>query len=209
MRLFLSSSDYLNTDLSDERGNKIYTVSTPHARKEVTTVTKHASGDSNDADQVIGVIEWHKTKATMIQVNGRAVAADTMLARQHRHFTGPDGRPYKWKLEGLKPKNTNIRLAKFHKRNLGLMNPSHPPYLEIATSAAHMMDCVVITFMYVENVRQQRQRQQMVAQNLASHTHHTMMQNQMAIQSQMNQMMTQNQINQTTMFSPPAPGPGC
>ncbi|KIO04604.1 hypothetical protein M404DRAFT_1000464 [Pisolithus tinctorius Marx 270] len=42
------------------------------------------------------------------------------------------------------------RLTKYHKRNLGIRKPSHPPYLEISESLRHMLDHVVVTFIYAE-----------------------------------------------------------
>ncbi|KAI6097453.1 hypothetical protein F5141DRAFT_1148541 [Pisolithus sp. B1] len=42
------------------------------------------------------------------------------------------------------------RLAKYHQRKLGIRKPSHPPYLEISESLRHMLDHVVMTFIYAE-----------------------------------------------------------
>ncbi|KAI6098529.1 hypothetical protein F5141DRAFT_1146230 [Pisolithus sp. B1] len=62
---------------------------------------------------------------------------------------------------GVKSRVTNVswlkrdgdkhdRLAKYHQRKLGIRKPSHPPYLEISESLRHMLDHVVMTFIYAE-----------------------------------------------------------
>ncbi|KAF8548305.1 hypothetical protein OG21DRAFT_1516443 [Imleria badia] len=123
MRLIFSNSYYKNTDISDEEGNKLYTISTPQGWKQVTTITKHRRGKRIRAPEVLCVIEWHRVKKTKFLFGEREVAADTILYRrpyswyaqrtgtctlsrftEHsvtcrgRYLSGPDGRTYKWKL---------------------------------------------------------------------------------------------------------------
>ena len=87
MRLIFSSSYYKNTDISDEEGNKLYTISTPQGWKQVTTITKHHKGRrSNRAPEELCVIEWHKIKKTKFRFGERVMEADTILYR----------RPYSW-----------------------------------------------------------------------------------------------------------------
>ncbi|KAH7890147.1 hypothetical protein F5I97DRAFT_643065 [Phlebopus sp. FC_14] len=172
MRLVLSSSNYLNMDLSDGQGHKIYTVSTPRPidKKRVTTVTKHAPDAGSGADKIVGTIEWHKAKVTMVQVHGKAFASDKMFTQRQwsswRHFTAPDGRSYKWTVENnhyrLQHEFSDAKLASFHKRRFAFMTQRFrpPSYLEVAVSAEHMMDHVLITFLYVQSLPQERRREQ-------------------------------------------------
>ncbi|KAF8548306.1 hypothetical protein OG21DRAFT_1423294, partial [Imleria badia] len=44
-------------------------------------------------------------------------------------------------------------LVKFHTRNLGIRKPSHPPFLEIAPEVAHMLDHIIVTYIYMERMR--------------------------------------------------------
>lgn len=51
-------------------------------------------------------------------------------------------------------KHARIRLVKFHKRNLGIRKPSHPPFLEVAQEVMHMLDYIIVTYIYMERMRQ-------------------------------------------------------
>ncbi|KAF9224525.1 hypothetical protein BS17DRAFT_702744 [Gyrodon lividus] len=159
MRLIFSKSYYKNTDISDEEGNKLYSISTPRGWKQVTTVTKYHKGKRKP--EIMGIIEWHRLKKTLIRFRGREVEADTMVYKRSwscrgRYFRGPDGRTYKWKL-GFRycwTKHSRTRLVKFHKRNLGIRKPSHPPYLEVSSEVTQMLDHIIMTYIYVERIRQ-------------------------------------------------------
>ena len=50
-------------------------------------------------------------------------------------------------------KHDRVRLVKFHNRNLGIRKPSHPPFLEVAQEVAHMLDYIVVTYIYMERMR--------------------------------------------------------
>ncbi|KIJ59423.1 hypothetical protein HYDPIDRAFT_44011 [Hydnomerulius pinastri MD-312] len=162
MRLIFSDSYFKNTDLSDEEGHKLYTISTPQGRKQVTTISKYRKGKSTP--QVMAVIEWHRLKKTLIRFRGREVEADTMLYKRPwswgRYFAGPDGHTYKWKVGfrycwlKVEAKHTRVPLVKYHKRNLGIRKPSHPPYLDVSSAVTHMMDHIVVTYIYMERLRQ-------------------------------------------------------
>ncbi|KAF9236636.1 hypothetical protein BU15DRAFT_49739 [Melanogaster broomeanus] len=162
MRLIFSSSYYKNTDISDEQGNKLYNISTPRGRKQVTTVTKYRKGKRGKrTPEVLGVIEWHRVKKTLFRFGRREVEADMMVYKRPwscrgRSFRGPDGRTYKWKI-GFRycwRKHSRVRLVKFHKRNLGIRKPSHPPYLDVSSDVTHMLDHIIMTYIYVERIRQ-------------------------------------------------------
>lgn len=78
MRLVFSNSYYLDTDISDEEGHMLYTISTPPANRKITTVTRYSQDSYAGTPQVIGVIKWHKTRS-LIRFNGREAEADTVL----------------------------------------------------------------------------------------------------------------------------------
>ncbi|KAF9236611.1 hypothetical protein BU15DRAFT_10349, partial [Melanogaster broomeanus] len=102
---------------------------------------------------VIAVIDWHIFQSDKIHFGEQVVRADELLKwrwfSSDRHCVGPDGREYKWKLCSSR----NCVLAKYHKRNFGIMKPSHPPYLEISRSVTHMLDYIITTFVYVEELQ--------------------------------------------------------
>ena len=122
MRLILSTTNHLNTDISDGRGYTHYTISTPSAFQKVTTITKYRWSGSNGIPETMGVIEWHRLKQTLFRFNGDVIPADEMLGQRGwstyvdywcpnatltswndtasgRYFVGPDRLTYKWKIE--------------------------------------------------------------------------------------------------------------
>ncbi|KAI6017664.1 hypothetical protein PISMIDRAFT_684802 [Pisolithus microcarpus 441] len=157
MRLSFSSNEYLNTVIRDEDGRQLYSISSPGFLRCKTTITKH--GPQGD-DDVIGIITWHLfrdakiwLKATGVEVEGNSLLKLKWFSSS-RTFTGPDGKEYSWNLETtncrLKEKGSGVEVAKYHQRNFGIMSPSHAPYLEISPSVSHMLDYIVITFVYAE-----------------------------------------------------------
>ncbi|KIJ58385.1 hypothetical protein HYDPIDRAFT_119577 [Hydnomerulius pinastri MD-312] len=162
MRLTFSHSHCKNTEIFDEQDRQLYTVSTPSEWHEKTTITKHPRhGDRTS--EVLAEIEWHFFHEDLIKFGGQDLEADTLLEQRNwstgRYFTGPDGRSYKWKHDPrhcwLKEdvEGSDVELAKFHPRNAGWNKPEHPPYLEVSDSLEHMLDLIIITFIYVEKLR--------------------------------------------------------
>ncbi|KAG6375730.1 hypothetical protein JVT61DRAFT_2576 [Boletus reticuloceps] len=166
MRLIFSTTDHLNTDISDERGYIYYTISTPFAFKKVTTITKYRWSGPSSVPETMGVIEWHRLKETMFRFDGKEVPANVMLDKRPwntgRYFVGPDQQTYKWKLESsycwMKPAESHVELVRFHKKNLGILKEAHPAYLNVSPNVVSMLDHVILTFVYVEWLRQQQAR---------------------------------------------------
>jgi len=164
MRLVFSTSDYTNSDISDEQGRILYSVLTPRAPKRTTTITKYRWSGPNNVSETMATVEWHQLKGTLIRFNGNEVKADAMLAKRRwntgRYFVGPDKRSYKWKLESthcwMKLAESDVALARFHKKNFGIRKQSHPPYLDVSPKVVSMLDHVILTYVYVESLRRER-----------------------------------------------------
>ena len=92
MHLVFSTSDYMNTDISDGRGHVLYSVSTPRADKRISTITKYRWSGRSSVSETMATIEWHMLKETLIRFNGNEIKADAMLG-EHRWSTyvGPTG----------------------------------------------------------------------------------------------------------------------
>ncbi|KAI6107311.1 hypothetical protein EDD17DRAFT_1713277 [Pisolithus thermaeus] len=164
MRLTFSTKNYLNSVLSDEQGQQLYTISTTGLLNSKTTITKHDQRGEND---IIGVITWRTYRDTTIwlKATGSEVAAKSLLHSKlfssSRTFTAPDGKTYVWNLWRtnctLEEQGTNLQLVKYHRRNVGIVSPSHPPYLEISPSVYHILDLVLVTFIYAERISKRRE----------------------------------------------------
>ncbi|KAJ3805292.1 hypothetical protein F5876DRAFT_52093, partial [Lentinula aff. lateritia] len=80
----------------------------------------------------------------------------------HRVFTGPDGKEYKWVLGFYTPElilndGSNTPVARFHRRKFILWN-TPPGYLEILPCGVDMIDTILITFIYIEKLRKDKER---------------------------------------------------
>lgn len=56
----------------------------------------------------------------------------------------------------MKLAESDVALAKFHKKNFGIRKQSHPPYLDISPKVIAMLDHVILTYVYVESLRRER-----------------------------------------------------
>ncbi|KAH7882509.1 hypothetical protein F5I97DRAFT_1905650 [Phlebopus sp. FC_14] len=167
MRLTFSSTDYRNSRLSDDYGHVLYTIETPSSWSKKTTISKHSTWRSfGVSSEVVAVIDWHWIRSPTIHFRGQAVSAKTMFTRRfwtsNRSFVASDGQTYKWKIKStncsLRAEKSSTELAKYHKRNFGIMKASHPPYLEVSPSILHILDDIVTSFVYVEKVSRDEQK---------------------------------------------------
>ena len=56
----------------------------------------------------------------------------------------------------MKLADSDIALARFHKKNFGIRKQSHPPYLDVSTKVVPMLDHIILTYIYVESLRRER-----------------------------------------------------
>ena len=82
MRLICSTTNHVNTDISDERGFVHYSITTPPAAKKVTTITKYRWSGLSSVTETMGVIEWHRLRETVFRFDGKVIPADAMLEKR-------------------------------------------------------------------------------------------------------------------------------
>ncbi|KAI5989990.1 hypothetical protein EDD15DRAFT_2370319 [Pisolithus albus] len=109
------------------------------------------------------------------------------FTRRKRTFTGPDGLSYRWDMDfrivrvrtypkksydfpaltGLvwvldaqlsRDDASRQELARSHRRSLGIIGPKKDPSLDVDPSLMHMLDMVVLTFIYVEKLRMDKEK---------------------------------------------------
>ncbi|KAH0832271.1 hypothetical protein J3R83DRAFT_13264 [Lanmaoa asiatica] len=143
--------------------------------------------DMRDQFEVLAQIEWHLVGPSTFRMNGQDLQSDTFIPRhgilgRKRTFTGPDGRSYRWDMlhhtavvrPSLGPvapsralicptqmsrnDETRTKLVRYHKRTFGILAPKHPPYLDIQPEVVHMLDMIVVTFVYIEKLRMDKER---------------------------------------------------
>ncbi|KAL0569944.1 hypothetical protein V5O48_012019 [Marasmius crinis-equi] len=172
MTLTLSGS-YLNSTYADENGRVIYKVNTtttlPGGSSNIVKLLpddiprmQNVEGDEVPGDRFahLARIDW---KIYSIFHHGEELVTKQFFRREsgwakkrNRIFMGEDGKEYKWVLGPVYPE---LRLNDESQTVVAKYNPGsvftkkRPGVLEIFPSARHMMDIIVMTFVYVETAR--------------------------------------------------------
>ncbi|TFY53665.1 hypothetical protein EVG20_g10011, partial [Dentipellis fragilis] len=167
MNLYVSCGSILNTVLRDDSGQPRYRIETSTIlglKDEETTISRFlpgtsASGARGLREEEIARIEWHRIRSTMFERPGQnPVEVDVKRA-----FTATNGQSYTWK-SGRKRSSLSrndsysSRIAQYHKRSYGILGKAHSPYLEIFPAGLSITDEIVVTFIYVEWRRDQREK---------------------------------------------------
>jgi len=173
MRLIFSTTDYKNTNISDEQGNVLYNVSTPSGfmTRKVTTIRKYGRDGQGES---MGIIEWPRLiEEGLFRFDGKVIPISAMFEKRMwssgLYFVGPDQHSYKWKVYPrcwMKPAESNVELVRFHRKNMGIMKPSHPAYLDVSPGVVSMLDFIILTFVYAEWKHQERERRRRRATNM-------------------------------------------
>ncbi|KAI6120856.1 hypothetical protein EV401DRAFT_1887455 [Pisolithus croceorrhizus] len=175
MRLTFSTDHYQNTSTADEYGRTLYIVSTCGFLNRKTTVHKvNSTPGSSNYLMKLAAIKCGLFGSDKIWFRGRRIQADRLMAMRGvlsscvvliaGNVNGSDQRAEvdvlwvptiertsgKYTVQTAGRVTNHDQLAKYHQRNLGIRKPSHPPYLEISESLRHMLDHVVMTFIYAE-----------------------------------------------------------
>ncbi|OAX31352.1 hypothetical protein K503DRAFT_777665 [Rhizopogon vinicolor AM-OR11-026] len=174
IRFTLSSERVRNTIITNEQGQTIYKTDTPFRfGTRTTTIYKIKpnadQSDMRDQFDIIGEIEWHTFTSSRFRFGGTEVAAKEFipskgLTRRKRVFTGPDGRSYRWDLNFRvvvlsQNSGSQTELARSHRATLGIIGKKRKATLEVSPEVAHsMIDTVIMTFIYVEKLRMDKER---------------------------------------------------
>ncbi|KAG1877641.1 hypothetical protein DFJ58DRAFT_902672 [Suillus subalutaceus] len=163
MLLTLSTEHIRNTVITNEQGQIVYKTETPFKLGvRTTTIQKIKSNDGQYHMQtqfdVLGEIEWHKFASSKFRYGGTEVETKEFIPKRglwgrERVFMGPDSRPYRWKL-----KSRVVVVARFHRATLGIIGRKRKAMLEVSPEVTHMMDTVIMTFIYVEKLRMDKEQ---------------------------------------------------
>ncbi|KIK81274.1 hypothetical protein PAXRUDRAFT_156425 [Paxillus rubicundulus Ve08.2h10] len=174
MQLTLSSESVRNAVMTNESGQVLYKTSHPFRLKgmRTTTIQKIRPNadpvDMHDDFCVMGEIEWRLFGSSTFRINGQEMLSNNFLPRhgitgRKRTFTGPDGRPYRWDMLFnvvvlSRDEEPRTEVARYHRRSLGIIGPKKKPCLDIHPDVMHMLDLIVLTFVYVEKLREDKER---------------------------------------------------
>ncbi|KAG2041940.1 hypothetical protein BDR03DRAFT_946015 [Suillus americanus] len=169
--LSLSSEHVHNTVITNEQGQVLYKTETPFRLAGIgctTTIQKIKPNEDQyqmqDQFDVLAEIEWHRFSSSKFRHGGTEVETKEFIPRrdlwgQQRVFIGPDSRPYRWDLEFTvvvlsRDDASRTEVARFHRATLGIVGRKRKAMLEVSPEVAHMMDTVIMTFIYVEGLRE-------------------------------------------------------
>ena len=106
------------------------------------------------------------------------------LGFRKRTFTGPDGRRYRWDMhQRVVVVGVNVwfrlgcvisfvvwqlsvddasrtEIARYHRATLGIIGKRRSACLDIVPQAEHMLDLIILTFIYVEKLRMDKETRQ-------------------------------------------------
>ncbi|KAF8802958.1 hypothetical protein BYT27DRAFT_7049005, partial [Phlegmacium glaucopus] len=180
MHLYLSTNDPWNATWCNNEGQVIYKSESPMCftlGPRLITIKRilppnvdneHAMRDSFSH---LAEIDYSYFFTSRIRYNGIDMATTEFfrksggwgLSGRNRVFKGPDGKEYEWQpgrwvcklylKEGSKP-----LVASYHRRRLGIIGDARPASLEISPQGQHMVDLIVVTFIFVEKLRTDRKR---------------------------------------------------
>ncbi|KAG1778517.1 hypothetical protein EV702DRAFT_1093804 [Suillus placidus] len=171
--LTLSTERVRNTVITNEQGQIIYKTYTPFrlVGSRTTTIQKIKPSDGQhhmqDQFDVLGEIEWHAFTSSKFRFRGTEVETKAFIPKRgllgrKRVFTGPDGRPYRWDLKSKvvvlsRDDESRNEVARFHRATLGIIGRKKKATLEVSPEVVHMMDTIIMTFIYVEKLRKDKE----------------------------------------------------
>ncbi|KAF9235680.1 hypothetical protein BU15DRAFT_89512 [Melanogaster broomeanus] len=168
MQLTLSSESVRNTVMTNETGQVLYKSFHPFKLGKLGTTTIRKIRPNTDP---LEQIEWRFYGSSTFRINGQEMQTSDFLPRhginrttvetdgwtsyRKRTFTGPDGLPYRW---DMLFNVVVVKVARYHRGTLGIIGPKKKPCLEVDPDVMHMLDLIILTFVYVEKLRKDKER---------------------------------------------------
>ncbi|KAJ7582043.1 hypothetical protein C8J56DRAFT_793156, partial [Mycena floridula] len=168
-------------------GRVIYRVHTPHKLGARTSTITRAIDDTAEPSEIIsdqemipdtGIrqgrfghlaqIDWKIIKFAKIRYGGIEYDTKQFFRKvkfgwygRHRAFTAPDGKNYRWILGARVPTlvtddKSETLIATFHRKRW--LFGKRQAYLEIFPEGMHLADVILVTFIYIEKIRRDKER---------------------------------------------------
>ncbi|KAJ7354657.1 hypothetical protein DFH08DRAFT_49502 [Mycena albidolilacea] len=185
MRLILSTHKPINATYKDaETGIVQYKVRSPIKVHElISTITRRIDSDiprrnsgasdaSTDSGRfgLLAELSWHMRAPSVMRIGGKDIDPTTFFQKPtsvkwyslpDRIFTAQDGKEYRWRAGAHSTKlklndGSDTVVAEYKCKSVGLISKARDPSLEIFPPFEHMVDEIMITFVFVERLRRNR-----------------------------------------------------
>jgi len=184
MQFTLSNSVPLNTVFTDEDGLPMYKVQTPFKLlgEKKTTISRMThvesigssngkkAGKNGEHYTQLAVIEWKndvseslfKFREKETTVGEYFQAYKQGWRGKDRVFSGPDGQDYRWRMSSSNAELTQQHperspMARYEPEQLSVLGKTRKATLEIYPEGEHMVDAIVVSFVYIEKIRKARE----------------------------------------------------
>ncbi|KAG6372793.1 hypothetical protein JVT61DRAFT_7195 [Boletus reticuloceps] len=132
---------------------RVRIVDVPHQR--LSNTVQWFPPSAWDLGTVCGILGNHLAESVVLMFAQRAPLSK-------RTFKGPDGRPYRWDLQFrvvlFRDGGAETEVARYHRGSPGIIEPKKQPFLDVDSGVTDMLDLIILTFVYVEKLRGDRER---------------------------------------------------
>ncbi|KAF9528075.1 hypothetical protein CPB83DRAFT_894783 [Crepidotus variabilis] len=177
MQLSLSSSSHpWRSDYCAPSGLVLYKAESPHSSLSGGITVSISKLMPNNTYSPLAEIEYHSSsgsfKDSRIRMGNVNLLAKEVLRKGdlkgklkgwgERLYTGPDGIEYSWKMTPdnceLIQRQTKMPIVTFHPKEEHLFSTKkiRPAFLEVLPQGQHMLDDIIITFVYMERIRSEK-----------------------------------------------------
>ncbi|KAJ8474957.1 hypothetical protein ONZ45_g3782 [Pleurotus djamor] len=186
MQFFITNSIPLNSTFTDEDGQATYKVQTPFKffGDRVTTINRVVHSDSVGSED--GAKKSESPNQQLLRLAEIEWKSDVSLSRfkyrekditiseffykgkqgwrgKDRVFTGSDGQEYRWRIhashaELTRQDRTRTPIARYEPEEVQIIGKSKKATLEIYPEGEHMVDTIIVSFVYIEKLRKERDR---------------------------------------------------
>jgi len=177
MHLLLSRDSPGNTTITNSTGQVLYRSSTPFKWSGRTTTVSKVVPNESDGDHMrdrfaeLAQIEWNGPKTSIFRYHGNQSFTKDFFKHEgkggrRRYFTASDGSSYMWILgvyvASLEVNDlTRTLIARSHRHHLGLIGKARKAYIEILPEGEHILDDIVVTWVFAEIVRRRKEAEHM------------------------------------------------
>ncbi|EIW74410.1 hypothetical protein CONPUDRAFT_160118 [Coniophora puteana RWD-64-598 SS2] len=166
------SGDARQANFIDERGQLLYKTDTPwkfgHRTTTIVKAPSNVPGMSGGSVpvEIVAEIEWGMIHHRFRFAGQELEAGNFIPSRGKRVFNGPDGREYEWKMCDnltsceLRTTQDKHTIARSHRAHFHFFSDNERPKLEIFPEGCHMLDAIVMTFVFVDHLRREKKQSQ-------------------------------------------------